>query len=474
MNKIAGSLFWRILQQYSAYIIKIAVQTVLARVLMPEEYGTAALVCAFVGIAETIAVSGMGTALVQKKDPDRIDYGTILTGSMIVSCVIYGMLFVCAPLIASYYQKEDVVLVLRVYGIMIFLGSYAAVQNAYIVKNFEFKKNFIATLAATAVSGAVSIWLALYGYGIWALVFQSIIFNFVTVTALHMLVRWRPVFLFDKSRFKSLFSFSWKVLVSGLLGTFIENIYNMSIGKLYGDLMLGYYNRGNTYPAAVIGQTRSAIRNVLLPVFSSVQDEQDTLRKLIKKMTHLSVLLIFPMAFGLAAIAEPFVKWLLTDKWLPCVFFLRLECIFYGSLPIATALGEGLTAVGRSDIPLKNEILKMTAAVSSIALLAGTDIRILCLARTVIAFLTILYSTAAARKFIGYQFRDLASDIYKPFLLSLFMSCMIYPLSQTGLPVFLILVMQMVLGIGIYAGGMFIWMKSDADEIVRYIKSHIS
>ena len=124
--------------------------------------------------------------------------------------------------------------------------------------------------------------------------------------------------------------------------------------------------------------------------------------------------------------------------------------------------------------PLKNEILKITATVSSIALLAGTDIRILCLARTAIAFLTILYSTVAARKFIGYQFRDLVSDIYKPFVLSLFMSCMIYPLSQTGLPVFLILVMQTVLGICIYAGGMLIWMKSDADDIVRYIKSHMN
>ena len=421
MNKVIKGIFWRTLQQYGIYITKLVVQTILARILMPEEFGVIVKVLAFISIAEVISVSGLGTALIQKKETSTADYATALVASIFISAIMYILLFFLSPIISEFYNTPIIKRILRVYGIAIFVQSYASIQNSYVIKNFELKKSFIANLVAYILSGIVAIIMALIGNGIWALVVQSLLGSFLTIVFLHIMVPWKPQINFRFDKFKQMFSFSWKVLVSSLVGNLLENIYNLTIGRYYGDATLGYYNRGTSYPAVIVGQMRTAIGVVSLPAYSELQDENDKLIYSIRKTTQLSVFVIFPIAFGLSAVAEAMITVLLTEKWLPCVFFLRLECVFYGVLPITTSIGNGVTAIGRSGVAMKVEITKLLATILCVLCLNKYSVEVMCIARTLIAILSVWYYAFIAQRLIGYGMKKLIIDIWKPLLSSCIM-----------------------------------------------------
>lgn len=474
MSKVFDGVIWRTLQQYGGYIVKLVVQTVLARILMPEEYGIVAQTLAFISIAEILATGGLGTALIQHKNPQKIDYATSLCMSMILSALFYILLFLTAPLISAFYESEQMTIILRVYGMAIFINSYASIQNAYIMKAFEMKKSFFASLISIVVSGIVAIIMAVNGCGVWAIVAQSIIASMVSIIALHFTVAWKPTFGFDWERCKSLFSFSWKVALSSLLGSVLENMYNLTIGKIYGKETLGYYNRGNSFPSALVGQLRTAISTVTLPAYAEQQDDKEKLLMSIKKTTHMSVIVIFPLACWLAFSAESFITVLLTEKWLPCIFFLRLECVFYGTLPIAASIGNGLTAIGRSDIAMKAETIKLLSTILCVLGLSKFDVRVMCIARVTIAVLIIFYYISSSRKLIGYHVRLLIEDIKTPLIISLVVGLLAFSVSLLGLPPLVTLLCQTLVMFGAYIVGALMFMSGDCKEIVMLIKAKMA
>lgn len=465
---LGKGLIWRTLQQYSIYVVKLLVQIMLSRILVPEEFGLLTIIMVFTSIAEILAISGLGIALVQKKDPDEKDYATAFSTSMLFSVLLYAILFFSAPLIAKIYDNSEIILVLRVYGLIVFFQAYLAVVNAYVQKNFQFKNSCIGNLVAVLLAGVVAIITAYNGAGVRALVIYSALSAIAAIILIQIFVSWHPKFGFEMKRFKTLFSFSWKVLVSSLIGTLLENIYNLTIGKYYGDATLGYYKQGNSYPDAILGQTRTAFGAVILPVYASLQDDREGLKKTIKQMTHLTTAVIFPMAFGLAAIAETFVSVILTDKWLPAVLFLRLECIFYGTLPITTSLGNGLIAIGRSDVSAKIEASKLIATVLCVMGLHGLGVQVLCTARALIAAGFIVVSSVISHNIIGIRYKDMAESIAKPLVLSAIMGATTYAVSFITIPKILLLILQLLVGVGVYGVGLIIFMKED----VQYLKDY--
>ncbi|MBP5551667.1 MAG: lipopolysaccharide biosynthesis protein [Bacilli bacterium] len=459
------NIVWSFLKQYSSYAIKVLVQVILARLLLPSDFGVIAIVLAVISLAETISASGLGTALIQKNDAEIKDYATVLTASLVFSSVIYLLLFLFAPLISSYYDNQILTPILRVYGIAIFIQSYASVQSAFVIKKFKFKQIFLATLFSTLISGTISIVLAIKGFGLWALVVQGLLSSIFIVILLHILVPWVPHIGFDKTRFKSLFSFSWKVLLSSLTGKILEESYNLTIGKIYGEDVLGYYKQGNSYAGAVLGQARSALESVMFPIYTSLQNDSDSLKLEIKKMTNLSTFIVFPMAFGLAAISKTFISVILTDKWLPCLLFLRLECIFYGTLPIASSLGNAMTAIGRSDVSLKIEITKLVLTIVCILCLHNASVELLCIVRVIIALAVTICSSFISGKLLNYGFFELIKDIYKPFLFSLIMGSSCFLVSFLDINYVLILIIQVLAGILIYLVLSLLFMRDSLFEI---------
>ncbi len=465
MNKVIKSLVWKVLQQYSSYILKLLVQIILARILIPEEFGIIAEISVFLALADTIANNALGVALVRKGDADEMDFSTAFYGSLLIGSILYLCIFLGSPFISRFLGEQRLTSLLRVNSISIFLSLYLSILNAFVIKNFQLHKNFISSLISSVISGVIAVILAYAGFGVWALVFQNILLLLFNVIILQMMISWKPQRCFRIEVMREMFSFSWKYMLSALLGSLLENTYNLSIGKFYGNETLGYYNRGNTFPGILIGQVRIAFNTILLPVFSERQRKQEILLESVKKATHISVLVVFPLVTGMIAAAEPLVEFLLTDKWLPSVFFLRIECIFYAALSISTTIGCAITAVGRSDILAKTEFLKLLMTIMSICFFHTYNVKSLCLIRVVIALIAIIYTVKHAGQLIGYHLGALLHDIKGPFLLSVLMGIIIYPVNFLNVISIMKLAIQVCVGILVYMCGIIIFMKKDIKNI---------
>ena len=471
--KVLKGFIWKSLQQYSTYFLKLVFQVILARILSPNEFGILAEMLVFITVAEAFANGGFGTALIQKKDADELDFGTSIISSLLVSICLYIIIFVCAPWIAAFYEEAELTGLLRIFGIAIPFFAFNSIQNAFLLKKYETKAMFISSFVSTVLSGVVAVIVAYRGGGAFSLVLQSLLSMVFNVIILQVLARWKPAIVFSKERFCSLFSFSWKIVLSQLLGNLLENIYNLFIGKKYTSEVLGYYNRGNSFPSTIIGQLRTAVSTITLPFFSDNQEDKSLLLQNVKKITHISVLIMFPMAFGLAAIAEPLVKLFLTDKWLPCVFFLRLECIFYGSLPISASVGNGMIAVGRSDLSLKLEGIKFILTIISVLAIGNLSIEALCISRVLISVLIILISVFFSRTVIGYGFKELLDDIWLPFALSAAMGVLCYLSGMLIHNLLLQLLLEFAVGCVSYLGGVMLFMKKDVAEFKSILGKYL-
>ena len=355
---VLSSLFWKLMERGGTQGIQFIVQIVLARLLLPEEYGLIALITVFITFANLFVQSGFNTALIQKKDADKMDFSSVFYLSLFVAGLLYVILFVTAQFIADFFREPQLVPLLRILSCTLFFGALNSIQNAYLAKNMMFKKLFFSSLGAIVVSGAIGVITAYSGWGVWALVAQQLVNQFVVTIILWFTIKWRPSLLFSFKRVTVLFSFGWKLLVSAVLCTLDRNIRTLIIGKNYSSDMLGFYNRGQQFPEIIGINIDGSIQSVLFPAFASHQDNLKKVKNMMRRAIMTSSFIMFPMMVGLAVVAEPLVKLLLTDKWVPAVPFLQISCAAEALIPIQTTNLQAINALGRSDIFLKLEIVK--------------------------------------------------------------------------------------------------------------------
>ena len=357
-QNIFSNMLWRFLERTGAQLVSFVVAIVLARILSPEDYGTIALITVFINILNVFVDSGLGTALVQKKDADSIDFSTVFYANILFCLVLYSLLFFASPFIAKFYNKPELSAVVRVLGITILVSGVKNIQQSYVSKTLQFRKFFFATLTGTVCAAFVGIWLAYHGFGVWALVGQQLTNLSIDTLLLWIIVRWRPSLAFSFERLKKLFSFGWKLLVSALIDTSYTNLRQLIIGKKYSSTDLAFYNKGNLFPHTIVGNINNAIDSVLLPAMASEQDDRARVKQMTRRAIKTSTYCMAPLMMGLAACSPSVIHILLTDKWLPCVPFMRIFCITYMFYPIHTANLNAIKAVGRSDLFLKLEIAK--------------------------------------------------------------------------------------------------------------------
>ena len=354
-HTVFSNMIWRFLEHTGAQLVQFIVAIVLARILSPEDYGTVELVMVFITILNVFVDSGLGTALVQKKNADNIDFSTVFYTNIVFCLVLYAILFITSPFIARFYSNETLTVVIRVLGITILISGVKNIQYSYVSKTLQFKKFFFATLFGTITAAVIGIWMAYHGFGVWALVAQQLINLTIDTIFLWITVNWKPNFVFSFDRLKELFSYGWKILLVGLLDTGYNNLRQLIIGKKYSKADLAFYNKGDLFPKAIIGNLNNAIDSVLLPVMSSEQDDKKLVKLMTRRAIKISTYCIAPLIMGLSVCAPSVVTILLTDKWLPCVPFLRIFCITYMFYPIHTANLNAIKAMGRSDLFLKLE-----------------------------------------------------------------------------------------------------------------------
>lgn len=451
-TSILSSLFWKFLERGGVSGVQFIVQIILARLLLPEDYGIIALIVVFIAISQTFVQSGLGTALIQKKKVTDEDYSSVFYLTLVVALVFYGILFLAAPFIAAFYNQPLITPVLRVLGLTLFFGAVNTIQNAVIARNFQFRKLFISSLGAVLLSGVVGIAMAYAGHGVWALVGQQLTSIIALCLIMWFTVKWRPKLLFSLARVKELFSFGWKLLVSGLINVTYNNLSSLIIGKLYPASMLGYYTKGQGFPSLVVSNIDSSLQTVMFPAYAKCQDNRPQVKQIMRRALVTSAFLVFPAMAGLAVIAEPLVELLLTEKWLMCVPFLQIFCAVYALYPIHTVNLQAINALGRSDIFLRLEILKKIVGVSVLAVTVPIGIYAMALGMVVTGIIGTLINAYPNRLLLDYSFTEQWKDLMPALILSLVMCGVVYSVLFLGLPVWATLVLQIGVGVVVYMG----------------------
>jgi len=467
-NIVVKNFLWRFAERVGAQGVKLIVEIILARLLLPDDYGLVALITVFITILNVFVDSGLGNALIQKKDADELDFSTVFWFNIVWCVLLYSLLFITAPIIASFYDNNEIVPVIRVLGLQIVISGVKNVQQAYVSRNMQFKRFFFATLGGTIGAAAIGIWMAYNSFGVWAIVAQQLFNVLVDTIILWITVKWRPRYVFSFERLKRLYSYGWKLLASALIETVYNEIRQLVIGKFYSSADLAYYNRGKQFPYLFVTNINSGIDSVLLPIMSKEQDNSATVKIMTRRAITTSVYIIAPLMMGLAFVGEPLVRLLLTEKWLSCVPFLRIFCITFMFYPIHTANLNAIKALGRSDLFLKLEIIKKFVGILALVLTMRVSVMAMAYSLLFVEVAGQIINTWPNKKLLNYSYLEQLKDIMPSVLLSVFMGICVFFVDKIGMPDILTIFLQIVLGGVIYNFGS-IFLKIDSFLYVKDI-----
>lgn len=472
-NKTLGSLIWKFAERFGAQGISFIVSIVLARLLMPEEYGVVAIVTVIISLCDVFVNSGLGTALIQKKDADELDFSTVFFFSCGMAVFIYIILFLAAPLIGGFYGKEILTPVIRGMAVRIIIASFNTVQHAYVSRNMQFKKFFFSTLGGTIGSAVVGIVMAYLGFGVWALVGQYLFNSTVDTIVLFCTIDWKPKLIYSWKRWKVLFSYSWKLLLSSLIDTFYNNLRNLIIGKKYTSEDLAFYDKGKQFPDLISTNILTSIESVLFPAIAIKQDDKEAVKVMVRRFIKTGSYLMMPMMIGVAMTAKPLVTLLLTDKWVFCVPYVQIYCVVGFLQPIQTANQQAIKALGRSDITLKLEVIKKVFGVILLLSVMKFGVFAIAVSNIFYSCVVLLMNTFPNIKLLQYSLVEQIKDILENLVISALMGMAVYCVGLLPIETLLVLLLQIIAGICVYLG-LSVITKNDSFnyilQIVRQLK----
>ncbi len=473
-KKAASGLMWMFSERIIAQFVSFVVSVVLARILMPEEYGIVSLVLVYINIANVFVTSGLGQSLIKDKTTSSIDYNTVFITSFFISWVLYFILFCIAPYVATFFDNQSLTLVLRVISFKIPIAAINTVQSAYISRNMQFRKYFFSTLIGTVTSGIIGIIMAIHGFGVWALVAQYLLNSAIDTGVLFVTVKWKPRLQFSYTVMKKHLSFGIKLTCSSLINTIYLEMQSLFIGKVYTEKELGLYKRGNQFPSLIVNNVNSAVGSVMFPTFSKVADNRDALKSMMRRSMTLTSYIITPMMIGMIAVARQLVLVLLTEKWFPCVFFVQMACLSYMSLPIQTANCQAILAKGRSDIYLVMEIIKKSFGVAILLYTLHKGVPAIAVGAVCAVYISAIVSMIPNKALMNYSLREQVLDLMPGCLMSAIMFVPIYLMNGLPIPSFVLLILQVLTGAAIYCGLSVLFKVDSFYYLLRLVKSYIS
>lgn len=448
-SKVASGLFWAFGERIIAQGVSFVLSIILARILLPNEYGIIAIVLVFINIANVFTNSGFGEALIQKKDANEVDFSTMFYCALIVSCTIYIGLFFLAPYIATFYNNRLICSTLRVLSLKLIISSLSTIQHAYVQKKMIFKKFFFSTLGGTLISGIVGIVMAKNGFGVWALVFQYLSNTIIDSIVLLFTVSWRPKLMFSKDSAAELMSFAWKMVLANLVNVSYNELRSLVIGKKFTSAELAYYNKGNHFPQLAIVNIDTSISNVMFPAMASAASAEN-LKDIGRKSMKMTSYIIFPVMVGLLVIARPLLLALLTEKWESSIFYMQILCIYWMTQPIQTMNWQIIKAAGRSEICLKLEVLKKTIGILILIIAIPFGAHAIAISAAFVSLISMIINMVPNKKLINYSIVEQLKDLLPAFLGSIVMGIIVYPISLIFTnPIFALLI-QVFLGIAFY------------------------
>ena len=449
-KKVTSNLIWRLLERVGAQGVSFIVSIVLARILDPSVYGTIALVTVFTTILQVFVDSGLANALIQKKDADDVDFSTVFYFNIVFCFILYFAMFFAAPYIAKFYNVPTLTPVIRVLSLTVVISGVKNVQQAYVSRTLQFKRFFWATLGGTIGAAVIGIVMAVCGYGVWALVAQSLFNLTVDTLILWITVKWRPKLVFSFHRLKGLFSFGWKLLVAKLADTVYIELRSLIIGKKYSTEDLAFYNKGQQFPKLIVTNIDISVESVLFPVMSSEQDNLSQVKAMLKKVVQVNSYIMSPLMMGLAVCGEPLIKLLLTEKWLPCVPYLQVFCFIYAFTVFNTANMNTYRSLGRSDIYLKVELVRKIVGIVDILVTMKISVFAMAIGEIIATLVSLVINTYPNKKLLDYGLLKQIRDMLPNIIITLVMGAVVYSLTFLHINEVITLVLQIIVGVVCY------------------------
>lgn len=453
-KKALSSALWKFSERLAAQLVSFVVSIILARLLSPNDYGIVGMVAIFFAFANVLIFGGLNTALIQKKGCDFEDYSTILIASSVVSVICYFILFFSAPNIANLLREQSLVLIIRIMGLTLPITAIKSVWCAYISSHLQFKKFFFSTLTGTIVSAIVGIVMAYSGFGVWALIVQQMLNTFLDTLILILSTHIKIVFRFNFKKFKELFGYGWKILLSSLLGTAFTQLNPIVIAIRFTSSDLSYYTKGKSFPDIINSVTTNTLSAVLFPFLSKFQEDKKKVLDYTRKYMQVSSLIVFPMMLGMLAISSNFIHVLLTDKWMGASYFIKIFCLSYMFDIVAIGNCESIKALGKSGVYLIMEIIKKASyfVILLLFVIFGNSPQILATSAVFCTMVQILVNSIPNRRILGYKYKEQLLDLLPSLICSLIMCCSVFLVgffsSEHGL---LTLIKQIIIGISVYS-----------------------
>lgn len=445
-NKTIRGVGWSFADNIFNQGITFLVGLVLARLLTPEEYGLIGIITIFIAVFNSIVDSGFSNALIRKNNAEAVDYNTVFITNMVLSIVLFFVMFFSAPAIAKFFNQPQLIPLTKVMASIVVINAFAIIPRTLFVRRVDFKTQTKISLIASVTSGVIGIAMALGGYGVWSLVCQQISRQFLNSVFLWIWAKWYPKFQFSIQSFKELFGFGWKLLVSGLIDTVWKEIYQVVIGKCYSAETLGQYTRAQQFGSIFSSNLTTVVQRVSYPVLSEIQDDKMRLKYAYKKVIKVTMLVTFCCMLGLAAVAKPMILVLIGEQWLPAVPFLQIICLNMMLYPLHAINLNMLQVQGRSDLFLKLEIIKKAIAV--IPLVFGIFIGIYWMlwGSVITGFIAYYLNAYYSGKFLDYSIWEQIKDIFPSFVVATVMAIIVWCLTFINLSSIVLLMIQLIVG----------------------------
>jgi len=466
--QFASNASWKFIDFIARKIAGLVISIILARLIAPEEYGAIALTLVFVTFSDIFILNGFNVALIRKEKASEIDYSTVMTMSLSFTIVLYVILFFAAPFFATFYNIPKLCLILRIITILLFFGAVASVIRSKGTRELKFKKMAVSSFISNITAGLIAIVLAYLEWGVWALVAQLLIANFLDMVVMMILFRWRFSLHFSPQIAKSMLKFTTGVIGTSFLDFFGNNVCNLIIGKSYSTKDLGYLNRSNIFPETVGLNVFNSINSVLLPTLTSKQNDDIEMKRVVRKVLSFTEYLILPMMLGLIGVANTLIPVLLTDKWARCIPLMYFGCIYYAVNPIRAISYNVFYAKGISVYSIRIEIVRSFLMIVGILLVVfafrGSLLWVL-FSNVIVSFIVAFASQKLMKSCIRYSYFELFTDILPSLIMSLIMLTVILFIGQIQINMIALLAIQIVAGVSLY------WLMSILTNNENYYKA---
>lgn len=413
-SKTVKGVAWSGVDNVTQFGVGFVVSIVLARLLSPDDYGLIGIIAIFTAVCNSLIYGGFGTALIRKKEATDEDYNTVFWVNLISSLFLYAVIFLCSPLIADFFKREELIALTRVSALGMIIGALALVQQTILTKYIDFKTQTKITFIASIISGVVGISMALLGFGVWALVFQGLVSSIARTLLLWIYNKWIPNFRFSYQSFQELFGFGWKLMASGLLDTVWKQLYQVVVGKFYNPATLGQYTRANGFSELFSSNLTNVIQRVTYPVLSNIQDEKERMVVAYRKIIKITMFISSISMFALGAVSEPLLYCLIGPKWHEAATYLPLICISASTYPLHSINLNMLQVQGRSDLFLGLEIIKKVIAVGPFLIGAFVGIIPMLYTNLITTVIAFFLNSHYSGKMLGYsswmQLKDVSSS----------------------------------------------------------------